>query len=370
MVKNIGIVTWTKSANYGTELQAFALAYAVKKLGANPFFLNWFTEADFNLKRQLQLLLIKRNEKKRLKNEFANELKYQRTLDFEKRFLTYHKDIKGRRTLKNLLKNTFCFISGSDQILNPNYVCPFYFLSFAKECRKVTYASSIGVSSLNEQQKELYKNSLTDFYALSSREKEGADILSDAVKKDVSVVLDPTLLLNKEQWTEVIRNADVSDLDFLKQKYILCYFVGDNDWYWEHVKRIKQQLYIDQVVVLPLQESHRHVDGIVYESAGPIEFLYLIQNSTLVCTDSFHATAFCINLQKQFVEFLRFKNIDEKSQNSRIYDVFERFNLSGLIVDETTNNVEVSSVDFSLTESVLERERKLSFEFLSNSIGK
>lgn len=57
-----------------------------------------------------------------------------------------------------------------------------------------------------------------------------------------------------------------------------------------------------------------------------------------MCTDSFHATAICINLQKDFIEFLRFKETDTKSQNSRIKDILERYELTNRIY--SSNNIE------------------------------
>ena len=86
---------------------------------------------------------------------------------------------------------------------------------------------------------------------------------------------------------------------------------------------------IDNIVIITSLEnpSFYYDNAIVCRDAGPIEFVKLIKNATIVCTDSFHATAMSINLSIDFVEFIRFNDNDLESQNSRIYDILNRYNL-------------------------------------------
>lgn len=362
--KNIGIVTWTESANYGTELQAFALSHVIKSMGYNPYIIRWFSPSDFNPKRQLQLLIIHRNNKKRLIEEFGSIQKYKRVQLFEKKHLTYFPRIKTNVQYRKMLSQFNCFISGSDQILNPHFICPFYFLSFAKDIRKITYASSIGVKTIPPEKEELYKNSLCSFYAISAREEDGSKELSRVSNKEVISVLDPTLLIEREQWIEICKNHRLKNRLDSNSKYILCYFVGDNEWYWKEIDRIRQVTGVDKVIVLPLCANHYKSRFEVINDASPFEFIQLINCSYLLCTDSFHASAFCINLQKNFVVFLRFSENDNSSQNSRIHYLLEHFHLQEQLYSPNFYHFQC---DFSYSANILKDDRLKSLDFLKNA---
>lgn len=360
----VGIVTWTNSSNYGTELQAYATSEVVRQLGYKPFFVRWFDERDFSIERQLSLYLVRRKEKKRLYEEFADVAKYRRTFSFEKKFFRYAPRLFSSFCLKVMNKKTRCYISGSDQILNPNFACPCYFLAFSNGVRKISYASSIGVNDIPKDKQEAYKEGLKTFYAISCREDTGARVLMQLLNRNVVKVLDPTLLLNKKDWQTVIESADVSDFRYINEDYILCYFVGDNLWYWEEINKIRRDTGIVNVVILPMQIGQKFQDGYHYTTAGPAEFLWLIEHSSLVCTDSFHATAFCLNFKKQFVEFKRFSDNDGNSQNSRIYDL-----LSFAGIEMMNGNVICcKDIDFSDVENRIEIDRNFSMDYLKNAM--
>lgn len=98
-----------------------------------------------------------------------------------------------------------------------------------------------------------------------------------------------------------------------------------------------------------------------------MEFVKLIKESTFVCTDSFHATAISINLNKDFVEFMRFKDSDKVSQNSRIYDVLNHYQLMNRIYSDKTTEWS-DSIDFKYSNMLLEEDRKYSLDYLVNAI--
>ena len=362
--KNIGIVTWTESANYGTELQAFALSYVIKSMGDNPYIIRWFSPSDFNLKRRLQLLLIRYNNRKRLIKEFGNIQKYKKIKLFEKRHLTYYPRIKTNFQYRRMLSLFNCFISGSDQILNPLFVCPFYLLTFAKDIRKITYASSIGVRTIPLEKEDLYKKSLCTFNAISAREENGREELARVSNTKVTTVLDPTLLINREQWIDICKNISLKKCLDSNEKYILCYFIGENEWYWTELENIRKKTGIDRVIVIPLCANHYKSHFEVIDDASPLEFVQLINYSYLICTDSFHASSFCINLQKNFVVFLRFSENDKGSQNSRIHYLLEHFHLQEQLY---STNFYHFQCDFSYSANMLKDDRLKSLDFLKNA---
>ena len=105
----------------------------------------------------------------------------------------------------------------------------------------------------------------------------------------------------------------------------------------------------------------------MYHEAAVAEFIYLIAHASWVCTDSFHATAISINLSKNFTEFLRFKDSDRGSQNSRIYDVLETFKLQNRLYNEM-QDMWSKPIDFKESHAILNRLRIDSTDWLINAI--
>ena len=123
------------------------------------------------------------------------------------------------------------------------------------------------------------------------------------------------------------------------------------------------------VVIVPSQEnpSFSLEGATVYRDAGPLEFVRLICGASFVCTDSFHATALCINLGKDFVEFVRTYGGCAPSQGSRIMDLLRQYNLLYRIYSEDSV-AWASHIDYSAIQKLLGSERTRCVEFLTNAI--
>ena len=93
----------------------------------------------------------------------------------------------------------------------------------------------------------------------------------------------------------------------------------------------------------------------------------MLDHASFICTDSFHATALSIIMSKDFVEFIRFKDIDSSSQNSRIYDLLERYRLNERIYKEGINKWS-KCINYVTIQALLEEDRQKSLEFLIRSI--
>ena len=365
---NISVITWLGSGNYGTSLQSYALCQKLSNLGYDVSFLPYF-DKDFKLKSFLKGVLasigiMQRREKDKLERTDALRKLY---VFQQEKYKIHH--VYFPNQYKKLLRQTDVFITGSDQIWNAWYnFNPFYFLDFAKDKKRVAYASSIGTADFPEKYKADIKKLLSRFSHIGVREQTAVNAISALLQRDNIVqVLDPTFLLEAHEWKNLAKEADIEFR--LPSKYILCYLIGNNPHYAEQLISVKNAYGIDDIIIVPAAENKSfHVpDAIVYAAAGPKEFVHLIQYAALVCTDSFHATAISINLSIDFVEFLRFKDTDEKSQNSRIYDVLEHYKLRSRLyfseTDEWTKRITYTPVQAQLTE-----DRIKSVNFLINSI--
>lgn len=369
-MKKVILVTWNGSANYGTNLQAFALYTKIRSMGYDCYMLSPFNYCRLNLvgyvRRLVRLILnaIKSGLLRRRSQCEVNPLKMERIREFVENSFIYHPKVRTRGQYRSLLATTHCFLTGSDQIWNGyNNFLPFYFLDFADgSATKASYASSIGTADIPADYLSQYKELLLRFDHLAMREKQGAKAVGDLIGRDVRWVLDPTFLLSSTEWSAFSEQAQPID-GVGDEPYIFCYFVGDNPDYWKKVDAIKKKLEILRTVIVPLEKEHFNSEGLIVDSAGPHEFVWLLENASYVCTDSFHATALCINFKKEFSEFIRFEDGDARSQNSRIYELLERYGLSDRI--HSVEKVEVcSSIDYDTVYSSMVEDRADSVAYL------
>jgi hypothetical protein len=371
-MKRIGLVTWLGGGNYGTSLQAYALYKFLLKQGYDVSLINYFNFQHFGLKPKIKALL-KWTGIIRLR-EVCRIVKMHDTLKYRKLFRFLRENIKqtyvfNNHQYKELLQNSDVFCVGSDQVWNAYYnFNPFNFLHFAQDAKRISYASSIGTTDFPKQYQEEIKVLLSKFEHISLREETGRKAVMELIARDdIETVLDPTFLLTSSEWEEVAKNAKF-EME-LPRKYILCYLIGNNEHYKRQVEEVKKLSSTKDVIVIPAEENPNFkIQGATeYRFASVPEFIWLLIHAETVVTDSFHATAICINLQKNFIEFLRFGDSEKVSQNSRIYDVLKTFGLEErLYVDTNVNWKE--SIDFSSPSEILERLRIKSINWLSNAI--
>ena len=359
----VGIVTWYNNPNYGSLLQAYALQETIKKLGYNPEFVNYRPDMNTFKKRIVRKLkdvyiMFLRPEKhtgRKIKFKFIEE-----KLNIGKLYYSYD-------DLSNEADNIYDIgVCGSDQIWSNNTgtVNPFYYLTFLDERKRISYAPSIGYNKIQDSIRDEFRICVNGIRFLSIRETQGADIIKSITCRDAKVVLDPSLLLNKSEWLEKIKDKKCVSPD---GKYILLYILGDNE---EHVRYAKQLSKGTGYKLIAINTKYGRIKDLDVVYGDPFDFVELVNNASYVLTDSFHGVAFSINLEKQFVVFKRFKDDDLISQNSRIYNILEKTNLKDRLIsaDESISFVQNNKIDYDKVIPLLEKERKISIDFLSKSL--
>ena len=206
---------------------------------------------------------------------------------------------------------------GSDQVWNTYFdeFSEVFLLNCLDETKiRISYAASLGCESINPIYKDKFKNELKKFKAISVRENEGKKLIESLENVSVEIVLDPTLLLGRNEWDALINEHKFSS----KEDYILTYFLGEME---SDMKRcIKKYAKEKKMKIIDLNKVSTN-----YYSVGPIEFVSLIKNAKMVFTDSFHACCFSIIYGKQFWVVTR--NSVKKSMNTRINTLLENLNL-------------------------------------------
>ena len=374
----VGLLTLdSRIYNYGGFLQEMALQDAINSLGYecviiyfevsqyfNTFFLKCviMNFSFYKIKKKLT------KEKTILLSNPVSDLITKRKRAFDK-YRAHNLVLSKKMSYSDLHSidlNYEQLVCGSDQIWNPDYNIPAFFLNFGrKDCRKIIYAASIGKGQLSCLEKKTYSKLLEFPDYISVREDSAQKLISSITEKNVELVLDPTLLHQQEYW---MKKADDSSLNH--RNYIFCYFLNLTD---EKVKSANDFAKKNNCEVIAIPYLHNEVEkytekleGKLLSEVNPADFLNLIRNAEAVITDSFHATVFSIIFQKDFWCFGR--NAGTYNMNTRLHTLLGYVEMQDRLIepDDLKNKMHCTHVDIDLHN--LKIEQKESIAFLSNAL--
>lgn len=385
MPKNILLVTWYKSTNCGTCLQSYALyhilsqRYNVSFLGRRTYFslfsLEFYQKVYLNLKKKLHIS--HGNKAQNNYPEFAKVIQAH-THKFAK-FIqkNYHiQPLKSYIDYKKICTQYDTFIVGSDQLWNPRMFSSAFMLDFVpKQKKKITYAASFGVDNVPQRYYKLYSRLLKRLDIISVREPRAKELVKEIAQKNSVTVLDPTFLLTSEEWRTFATQSSVMNQYDICDKYIIAYFIGSLDFnHLTTAKVLSKQLNCKLVVIPNRVEDYMLTDPEItlIPDTCNYDFVKLIDNAELVCTDSFHAVVFSFLMNTGFFVFPRFKIGDVNSQNNRLDNILTKLGLMDRKWQEEwlSNIQEHLTHDYSSGYIVLEEERKSCLHFLFNAIEK
>lgn len=388
MSKKVGIVSCYFKHNYGSMLQAYATQQVLDNMGIENETINIDENVDFaNGKKKYymtqitnftfiksKLGMIKLKFDKKLKKDLGKNISIRdkKYKEFEQKFrLTA--PYKTYNELTEKCKDYSSVLVGSDQLWLPvNVVADYYTLNWVPDdVNKISLATSFGVSTVPDKYKDSYKKFLNRIDNLSVRESAGVKLVSELSDKEATLVCDPTLLLTKQEWMEIQQEERI-----IKDKYILCYFLGNNIEHRKFAERLKEKTGYKIVSLNHADEYVKYSDIFADETPydiGPSEWINLIRNAEYVCTDSFHGTVFSLINNTKFFTFERYSNKNSKvSTNSRIYSLLEIVNLKERILSGTENVDDVLkyNIDFDKVNTKLADFRNESKAFLEKALNK
>lgn len=340
MKKNILIVTWYKSTNCGTCLQSYALyhtlsqKYNVSFLGRRTYYS--LLNPEFYRKIFIKIKACIRKRKpignKNIDNAYSHALQVH-TQKFAK-FIHYNyhlQPLQNKEDYLHICKNYDVFIVGSDQLWNPSMFSRAFMLDFVpSNKKKLTYAASFGVDNIPVEYYKTYKKLLGRLDMIAVREPRAKELVSEIAGRDSTVVLDPTFLLTPSEWRDFSRQSESIEQYNIPENYIIAYFIGSSDFdHLQTAKQISKKLDCRLVVIPNRVEDYSISDPEItlVPDACSYDFVKLIDNARLVCTDSFHSVVFSFLMDTEFFVFPRFKEGDKKSQNNRLDNILTRFSL-------------------------------------------
>ena len=369
-MSSAGLMTFHASHNFGSMLQAYATQRIIESWGYNCEIIN------FRMPSQKNYYSLYKSMKFGMVNSLGDiimfplhlkrKVAFQKFEAFMKNFYNLTSELDSYEELKRIGGKYDFYIAGSDQIWSktiPEFLhsevdfTDAFFLNFTEDNKKrISFATSTGEATLEdiEEKKEL----LQRFDCISVREEQGAEKLANVIGKRVPVVLDPTLLLNKEKWYEILNEERL-----IKEKYIFLYTLrgirpgmkwGKNLYYFAKRNNLKI------VCVSPFFPIlFPGVKNII--DAGPLDFLNLIRYAEIVFTDSFHGTAFSLNFEKPFYSLVGKESKDNrKSGLLHLLGADDRC----IAAHEDIQNISDFHMDYSHIEKNLEKERDKSLRIL------
>ena len=368
-MKDIKILTFHNAENYGATLQAYALKETLKKLNTNPKFVNYINK---NILKDYKL--IRTNS---FKSFFSSLWFFKRNLKRKNSFKGYinkyldgtSKKYYSKEDIERDVKQGDTYISGSDQIFNPvltHGLSDVYTLNFGKDTTDVTkivYGASVGNEELLKKHKEDFFNKLQSVDLLSVREESVIAPLSKITNREVEKVLDPTLLLGKENWDKLILENKVTSLQ--NKKYILVYTLFENDEITKIANYLSEKTGL-KIVHFRKYNAYNNELTSLY-SKGPVDFINAFKHAEYIVTNSFHGLVFSIIFERKFYAVMpkeragRLKDlIDMLSLNSRSVSSLE--DVQALDIDE--------QIDYNKVKEMLDIEKDKSIEYLKKGLTK
>ena len=361
----IGILTYHRAHNYGAMLQAYALRTYLHNQGHDVEFIDYWPDSH-----NKQYTLFKPIRGKSLYFKILNIISDSVTLirrtirmnkfnNFRKKHLGINDSIKYTTNKEPIIERYDCVVVGSDQIwrtqeyegkhvgIDPMYLCT----NIPNTTRCISYAASMGIISLTSEDEHVIRTSLKNFNTILVRENSLKQLV-ESLGYSAHVVLDPTLLLTKQQWDQLIPSHRYS-----QKPYVLFYELMPSQEALAFAKKKALSLNCELLIMDSIIHTLPRKNHIAY--ASPIEFMHAIRDAEFVIATSFHGTAFSIIFEKQFITIGLKKNAD------RVKTLLQQVGIPEQYQDLP---IETSKINYKEVNTTLQTIRQHSQQLLVKSI--
>lgn len=305
----INFITLSCARNYGAVLQTYGLYKFLMGQGHDVKVIDYISERydldrktyvdEFTSRTRIwgknklfKYIWVKLyfEDMKKTKDVFRNFI--QNNIELTQKYLSNDELIHN-------LPQAQVFMTGSDQIWNPNFTwdgkidLP-YLLNFVPNfLPKIAYASSFGCSELNEcNTSDVYKN-LSHFNAIGVREESGKKLLEN-IGLNSTVVVDPTILCDKSVW------HDLASDRLCAKNYILLFMINPDSKLIKMAKKLADINHLRLIIIAPNNSDSRKIKHKVIKIPPIEEWISYFKYAEYVITDSFHATIFSVLFHRQF----------------------------------------------------------------------
>lgn len=363
-MKRIALITIHLGSNFGSILQTIASVSVLRKMRGDVEVVNYipsrctwrrfFTDKLKSAKGVTMMILT-------FPVAGLNKIIYN---SFLRKFAPVSKPIYDSDDFITVCPKADIYVTGSDQVWNSIHNegldKHYYFDGFPKGTIKMAYSSSIGRESLDEQEYKEVKRMLGTYKAISVREAS-AKALIESMGYEATHLLDPTFMLDRESWKNYMSRRKI------KQPYVLVYLpynIHDKNLIYQTVRKLAADKNLKIVTFSWDIRPDRFADKTVF-FANPGDFLSLMYYADYVVTNSFHGTAFSVNLNKQFWVYM------PTGFGTRIQSILDLCHLQDRLLqsDEVLSDDKMARhIDYAPVNSILNAERQKAYDFLKKAL--
>lgn len=363
----IGQLTFHASHNYGSVLQAYALAKQLQLMGHETEFINLRPQSQKDAYKVIMGSGIHRAF------QYLIYPQLKRRYEHYERFITQvlpvtEKEYSSTDELKKECFDYDAYVCGGDQIWNPvcqDFETAYYlqFLDSSDTAKKIAYSPSLGRTEFDGNTLKNISTWVKRFDSISVREPRGAEIIQNMTEKPVSTVCDPVVLLDKAEWEKIAVKPKY------KKPYILVYFLENNHGSRELTEYLRKTTGYDVVIfneyirdfVKPYHKAY---------GASPEEFVGLFMNASLVYTNSFHGTAFSTIFEKPFITAIAADQEHAINNNdSRKIDYLKRIGLEErLYTSGQPDKENLLNIDYTLVRKKISVFKAESLKYLMSAL--
>lgn len=378
--KKVIILTMPLGSNYGGVLQAYALQRFVGRLGVGMVDTSTPTRTRAETIQKISLFVRnsigvifpkKRVEYVTMGKDFG--IQNANILRFIRENISIIDLYTRGASAKDVIMGYDIAIIGSDQVWRAKYVKVLsYFLNFAKniDIKRISYAASFGRDSLEEYGLRLIKKSakpIGTFKAISVREYSGVRLCKDHWGLMAEQHVDPTLLLLKSEYVELVRKS-MPSLEASKGN-LFTYILDRDSVNSRIVSNITDSMGLCSFEVMPPQCASRKdfIENIDNYILPPVEqWLKSFMDAKFIVTDSFHGCVFSIIFNKPFIAIG-----NKKRGLARFDSLLKLFGLEDRLVfskDDITDELLHKKIDWAKINKITGKERARSKKFLMDSL--
>lgn len=357
----IGIVTQPLSRNYGGILQNYALQQTLIKLGHTPytFDLGKYTWKDWGvttIKSIIKKIIGRPYYFPETPNTYyAKEQLLRRFVESHISLMCPRTHIPNRKYVSQY--NLDAIIVGSDQVWRPKYnLCiESMFLAFTQgiNIKRIAYAASFGTDEWEYTPKQTIacKSLAQKFEAISVREKSGVGLCKDFLGVDATHLVDPTLLLTKEEYKKVLTHIPESE-----SQYLFAYILDPTEEKIGFIKKYATLLGIEYII--------KGADKQISANDSIERWLAHFRDAKYIITDSYHGSIFSIIFNKPFIAVG-----NEARGMSRFNSLLSKLGLEDRLIDiSKEHKIPTSNIDWTAINSNVKASRTTAISFLTNNL--
>lgn len=384
-MKNIGICVRHDCNNYGSMLQIFAMQKVIEKIGCKYELIRYNKKSFSSIIKYLPSIfnyMFMVDSFRLMTNRYV-ERKYpdiKEKIDLRRKLFSEYRCkyigpfspvCNGFNELKKAASNYDAIMVGSDQLWNPAGLASDYYnlLFVPDDVRKISFATSFGVSKIPNEQLDKTKKYLRRIEFLSVREESGKEIVKELTGRDAKIIMDPTLMFDKDRWNSFFPQKEIID-----KPYLFAYLLGTGQEQREKIIEVGKK-YNLTIVTCPdldhVDEKNFGFGDIRLYNVDPVDFLNLIRYASFICTDSFHGTVFSILNHKKFATFYRFSSEAKNSTNTRIDSLLNIVGLNKrkyVNYNDDLHKILNAEINYNYVDSALSQWREQSYDFLKQSV--